>query len=226
MSGTVNRVIIVGNVGADPEVNNTSNGARVVNLRVATSESWKDKRSGERKEKTEWHSIVIWNENAGNFVADYVGKGDKLYIEGSLQTRKWQDKDGNDRYTTEIVVPAYGGVVQSLSSKDGGESRGGGRGRSRDDDDEDRSSRRGGNGRSRSRDDDDDRPARRPARTSSRSDDDDDRGSRGRNSAKGGGERYDDLDDDIPFANSVPREFQQFDGMPMTGVAFGIKDFS
>ena len=120
MAGSVNKVIIVGNVGADPETRTFDNGGMVVNLRVATSESWKDKRSGEKKEKTEWHSVAVFNEATAGFVEQYVQKGDKVYVEGQLQTRKWTDNDNNDRYTTEVVVPAFGGKVELLTSRDGG----------------------------------------------------------------------------------------------------------
>lgn len=202
MAGSVNKVILVGNVGADPESRNLNNGGKVVNLRIATSETWRDKRSGERKEKTEWHTVVVWNEATAKFVEDYVSKGDKVYVEGTLQTRKWQDQSGADRYSTEVVVPAFGGAIQLLSSKDGGNGRDGdddrssrrGSGRGRDDGDDDRSSSRG-RGRSRNEDDGDDDRGSRRGRSSGRSGGDDD----SRSSSKGGGSRYDDLDDDIPF---------------------------
>jgi single-strand DNA-binding protein len=104
MAGSVNKVIIVGNLGADPEVKRMGSGEPVVNLSIATSENWRDKQSGERREKTEWHRVVIFNENLAKVAEQYLKKGSKVYIEGQLQTRKWQDKTGADRYSTEIVV--------------------------------------------------------------------------------------------------------------------------
>ena len=116
----VNKVILVGNLGQDPEARTFSNGGEVVNLRVATSESWKDRDSGERKEKTEWHSVAIFNENLGRVAKNYLRKGSKVYIEGQLQTRKWQDQSGNDRYTTEIVLQKFRGELVRLDSREGG----------------------------------------------------------------------------------------------------------
>ncbi len=107
MAGSVNKVIIVGNLGRDPESKAFQNGGKVVNLRVATSESWKDKMSGERKEKTEWHSVAIFNEGLANVAEKYLRKGSKVYIEGALQTRKWQDAQGQDKYSTEIVLQGF-----------------------------------------------------------------------------------------------------------------------
>jgi single-strand DNA-binding protein len=120
----VNKVILVGNLGADPEARSLNNGGEVVNMRIATSESWKDK-SGERQERTEWHNVVIFNENLGRVAKSYLRKGSKVYVEGQIQTRKWQDQSGNDRYTTEIVLQRFRGELQLLDSRDGG---GGGRG--------------------------------------------------------------------------------------------------
>ncbi len=120
----VNKVILVGNLGADPEVRRMNNGDPVVNLRLATSESWKDKQTGERREKTEWHRVVIFNENLARVAENYLRKGSKVYIEGQLQTRKWQDRDGNDKYTTEIVLNRFRGELQMLDSR--GEGGGGG----------------------------------------------------------------------------------------------------
>jgi single-strand DNA-binding protein len=117
MAGSVNKAIIVGNVGAEPESKTFQSGDKVVNLRIATSESWKDKQTGERKEKTEWHQIVVLG-MATEFVATYVHKGDKVYVEGQIQTRKYTDKEGNERYTTEIKVGPFNGTVQLLSSKE------------------------------------------------------------------------------------------------------------
>ena len=127
----VNKVILVGNLGADPESRSFSNGGEVVNLRIATSENWKD-RDGNRQEKTEWHSVAIFNENLGRVAKSYLKKGSKVYIEGQLQTRKWQDQSGNDRYTTEIVLQKFRGELQLLDSRDGA-GGGGGRGAFNDD---------------------------------------------------------------------------------------------
>ncbi len=127
----VNKVILVGNLGADPESRSFSNGGEVVNLRIATSENWKD-RDGNRQEKTEWHSVAIFNENLGRVAKNYLRKGSKVYIEGQLQTRKWQDQSGNDRYTTEIVLQKFRGELVLLDSRDG-QGGGGGRGAFNDD---------------------------------------------------------------------------------------------
>jgi single-strand DNA-binding protein len=115
----VNKVILVGNLGQDPEARTFSNGNEVVNLRVATSESWKD-RDGNRQERTEWHSVAIFNENLGRVAKNYLRKGSKVYLEGQLQTRKWQDQNGNDRYTTEIVLQKFRGELVLLDSREGG----------------------------------------------------------------------------------------------------------
>jgi single-strand DNA-binding protein len=115
----VNKVILVGNLGADPESRSFSNGGEVVNLRIATSETWKD-RDGNRQEKTEWHSVAIFNENLGRVAKSYLRKGSKVYIEGQIQTRKWQDQSGNDRYTTEIVLQKFRGELVLLDSREGG----------------------------------------------------------------------------------------------------------
>ena len=125
MAGSVNKVILVGNLGRDPEVRSFPNGGRVVNLRIATSETWRDKQSGERKERTEWHSVAIFNEALGKIAEQYLRKGSKVYIEGQLETRKWQDQSGNDRYTTEIVLRPYRGELTLLDGRDGGGSGGG-----------------------------------------------------------------------------------------------------
>ena len=119
----VNKVILVGNLGADPEARSLNNGGEVVNLRVATSESWKNK-DGERQERTEWHNVVIFNENLGRVAKSYLRKGSKVYLEGQIQTRKWQDQSGNDKYTTEIVLQRFRGELVLLDSRDGGGSRG------------------------------------------------------------------------------------------------------
>src|SRR5215210_5149006 len=123
----VNKVILVGNLGDDPEARSLNNGGEVVNLRVATSESWKD-RDGNRQERTEWHSVAIFNENLARVAKNYLRKGSKVYLEGQLQTRKWQDQSGNDRYSTEIVLQKFRGELVLLDSREGGAgaSRGGG----------------------------------------------------------------------------------------------------
>jgi single-strand DNA-binding protein len=125
MAGSVNKVILVGNLGRDPEVRRLNNGQPVVNLRVATSESWRDKNSGERQERTEWHSVVIYNENLAKVAEQYLKKGSKVYIEGQLQTRKWQDQSGQERYTTEVVIQRFRGELTLLDRAGGGESFGG-----------------------------------------------------------------------------------------------------
>ncbi|KAA2235403.1 single-stranded DNA-binding protein [Salinarimonas soli] len=178
MAGSVNKVILVGNLGKDPEVRRTGNGDPVVNLRIATSETWRDKASGERKEKTEWHSVVIFNENLSKVAEQYLRKGSKVYIEGQLQTRKWQDQQGQERYSTEIVLQRFRGELTILDSRGGGASEGadeegGGFSRGGGDD------FGGGSGGGRSR-----QPERRPAPAAA---------------SGGGGSRFNDLDDDIPF---------------------------
>lgn len=115
MAGSLNKVILIGNLGADPEVRHI-NDRKIANLRLATSESWTDKSSGERKEKTEWHSVVIYSEGLAKVVEQYCSKGSKIYVEGQLQTRKWQDKDGNDRYSTEVVLNQFNSTLLLLSS--------------------------------------------------------------------------------------------------------------
>ena len=114
MAGSVNKVILIGNLGADPEIRRTQDGRPVANLRVATSESWRDKATGERREKTEWHRVVIFNENICRIVEQYLKKGSKVYIEGALQTRKWQDQSGQDRYSTEVVLQGFRGELTLL----------------------------------------------------------------------------------------------------------------
>lgn len=117
MAGSVNKVILIGNLGADPEVRRLQSGDAVVNLRIATSESWRDKNSGERKEKTEWHQVVVFNDQIAKVAEQYLRKGMKVYVEGSLQTRKWTDQSGNDKYTTEIVLQKFRGELQMLETK-------------------------------------------------------------------------------------------------------------
>ena len=180
MAGSVNKVILVGNLGRDPESRSFQNGGKVVNLRIATSETWKDKQSGERKEKTEWHSVAIFSEPLGRIAEQYLRKGSKVYIEGKLQTRKWQDQSGQDRYSTEIVLQGFDGTL-TLLDKPGG--AGGGDGWSGGDDrgyDEERGGGGGGFGGGGSR-------------------------SGGGGGGRGGGQSkpspaFDsDLDDDVPF---------------------------
>lgn len=126
MAGSVNKVILIGNLGQDPEVKSFQNGGRIANLRIATSENWKDKNTGERKERTEWHTVVLQSEGLVGVAERYLRKGSKVYIEGSLRTRKWQDQSGNDRYTTEVSVGGIGGVLTMLDGAPGGGQRGGG----------------------------------------------------------------------------------------------------
>ena len=127
MAGSVNKVILIGNLGADPEIKSFQNGGKIANIRIATSEQWKDRMSGERKERTEWHNVVINGDGLVGVVERYLKKGSKVYIEGSLRTRKWQDRDGNDRYTTEVVIAGMGGNLTMLDGAPGGggSSRGG-----------------------------------------------------------------------------------------------------
>jgi single-strand DNA-binding protein len=120
MAGSVNKVILVGNLGRDPEVRFAQSGSKIVNMSVATSESWKDKATGERKEKTEWHRIVIFNERLADVAEKYLKKGSKVYLEGALQTRKWQAQDGTEKYTTEVVIDRFRGDLTLLDSRGGG----------------------------------------------------------------------------------------------------------
>ena len=130
MAGSVNKVILIGNLGQDPEVKSFQNGGRIANLRLATSENWKDKTTGERKERTEWHTVVLQSDGLVGVAERYLRKGSKVYIEGQLRTRKWQDQSGNDRYTTEVSVGDIGGVMTMLDGAPGGGGgqRGGGGG--------------------------------------------------------------------------------------------------
>ena len=121
MAGSVNKVILVGNLGADPEIRRLNSGDPVVNIRIATSESWRDKASGERKEKTEWHNVVIFNDQLAKVAEQYLKRGMKVYVEGQLQTRKWQDQTGQDRYTTEVVLQKFRGELQMLDARGQGE---------------------------------------------------------------------------------------------------------
>jgi single-strand DNA-binding protein len=120
MAGSVNKVILIGNLGADPEVRNTQDGRPIVNLRVATSESWRDKATGERRERTEWHRVVIFNEGLCRIAEQYLKKGSKVYLEGQLQTRKWQDQSGQDRYSTEVVLQGFNAQLTMLDGRQGG----------------------------------------------------------------------------------------------------------
>lgn len=184
MAGSVNKVILVGNLGRDPESRSFNNGGKVVNLRIATSESWKDRNTGERKEKTEWHSVAIFNEGLANVAERFLRKGSKVYIEGQLQTRKWQDQQGQDRYSTEIVLQGFNSVLTMLDGPGGGQGGQGGGSRGGDEwggggDDFAGQSSRGGGGNF---------------------------GGGGRGGQQGGGRSNndhggfpDDLDDDVPF---------------------------
>ncbi len=177
MAGSVNKVILVGNLGADPEIKSFQNGGKIANLRIATSENWKDRATGERKERTEWHSVVIQSEGLVGVVERFLKKGSKIYIEGSLKTRKWQDRDGNDRYTTEVSVGGIGGVLTMLDGASGGGGGGGsGGGRSSGYDRSNMGSTWDGGG------------------SGSGGSGNDFGGSRG-----GGASPFDDLDDEVPF---------------------------
>lgn len=125
MAGSVNKVILIGNLGRDPEIRTFQNGGKVANLRIATSEQWKDRNSGERRERTEWHSVAVMSEGLVNVVERFLKKGSKVYVEGQLETRKWQDQSGQDRYTTEVVLRGFNGTLQMLDGR--GEGGGGGR---------------------------------------------------------------------------------------------------
>ncbi|MBO9124498.1 MULTISPECIES: single-stranded DNA-binding protein [unclassified Rhizobium] len=186
MAGSVNKVILIGNVGADPEIRRTQDGRPIANLRIATSETWRDRNSGERREKTEWHTVVVFNEGLCKVVEQYVKKGAKLYIEGALQTRKWQDQQGQDRYSTEVVLQGFGSTLTMLDGRGegGGDRSGGGYGGGR-----------GGNagggdfGGGGGYGDDYGSPSQSSGRG----------GSGGGASSGGGGNFSRDLDDDIPF---------------------------
>lgn len=177
MAGSVNKVILVGNLGRDPETRRLGSGDPVVNLRLATSETWKDKASGERKERTEWHSVVIYNENLARVAEQYLRKGSKVYIEGSLQTRKWTDNSGVEKYTTEVVLQRFRGEMTILDGRGGG---GGGDFASDDEGSSGGQVSRGGDYGGRAQGGE-----RRPAPASS--------------GGAGGGRGNYDLDDDIPF---------------------------
>ena len=125
MAGSLNKVMLIGNLGADPEIRTFGNGGKVCNLRIATSESWRDKNTGERREKTEWHTVAIFSEGLVRVCEQYLKKGSKVYIEGALQTRKWQDQSGNDRYSTEVVLQGFGSTLVMLDGRSGGSGGGG-----------------------------------------------------------------------------------------------------
>jgi single-strand DNA-binding protein len=125
MAGSLNKVMLIGNLGADPEIRSFQNGGKVANLRIATSETWKDRQTGERKEKTEWHTVAIFTEGLVGVVERYLKKGSKVFVEGKLQTRKWQDQNGQDRYSTEIVIQGLGGTLTMLDGAGGGSGGGG-----------------------------------------------------------------------------------------------------
>ncbi|MBC6443367.1 MAG: single-stranded DNA-binding protein [Rhodobacteraceae bacterium] len=126
MAGSLNKVMIIGNLGRDPEVRTFQNGGKVCTLRVATSERWRDRNTGEKRERTEWHSVSIFSDSLVRLCEQYLRKGSKVYVEGRLQTRKWQDKSGNDRYSTEVVLQGYNGTLTMLDGRDGGRAAGGG----------------------------------------------------------------------------------------------------
>ena len=127
MAGSLNKVMLIGNLGADPEIRSFQNGGRVANLRIATSETWKDRNTGERQERTEWHTVAIFSEGLVNVCENYLRKGSKVYVEGQLQTRKWQDQSGQDRYSTEVVLRGYNGTLTMLDGRgEGGGGRSGG----------------------------------------------------------------------------------------------------
>ncbi|QPL41002.1 single-stranded DNA-binding protein [Erythrobacter sp. A30-3] len=174
MAGSLNKVMLIGNLGADPEIRSFQNGGKVANLRIATSETWKDRNTGERQERTEWHTVAIFSEGLVGVVERFLRKGSKVYIEGQLQTRKWQDQSGNDRYSTEVVIRGMNGSLTMLDGAQGGSGGGGGQrggGSSWD---------QGGGG-------------------SSGSWNQGGESSSGGARSSGGGSNYDDLDDDIPF---------------------------
>ncbi len=177
MAGSVNKVILIGNLGADPEIRRTQDGRPIANLRIATSETWRDRNSGERKEKTEWHTVVIFNEGLCKVAEQYLKKGSTVYVEGQLQTRKWQDQNGQDRYSTEVVLQGFNSTLTMLGGRGDGQGAGGGRG----------SADYGGGNMGGGYGDDYDRPSSAPS------------GRAGGGSGSGGGNFSRDMDDDIPF---------------------------
>ncbi|WP_370190966.1 single-stranded DNA-binding protein [Qipengyuania sp.] len=173
MAGSLNKVMLIGNLGADPEIRSFQNGGKVANLRIATSETWKDRNTGERQERTEWHSVAIFSEGLVGVVERFLRKGSKVYIEGQLQTRKWQDQSGNDRYSTEVVIRGMNGTMTMLDGAQGGGGGGGQRGGGNWDQGGGPSGGGSGGGWN--------------------------QGGGGSGGSSGGGSNYDDLDDDIPF---------------------------
>ncbi|MBO6526678.1 single-stranded DNA-binding protein [Erythrobacter sp.] len=175
MAGSLNKVMLIGNLGADPEIRSFQNGGRVANLRLATTETWKDRNTGERQERTEWHSVAIFSDGLVGVVERFLRKGSKVYVEGQLQTRKWQDQSGNDRYSTEVVIRGLNGTLTMLDGAQGGSGGGGNRGGGGNyggssGGDQGGGWNQGGGG-----------------------------SSGGSSGGSGGGSNYDDLDDDIPF---------------------------
>lgn len=183
MAGSLNKVMLIGNLGADPEIRSFQNGGKVANLRVATSETWKD-REGQRQERTEWHTVAIFSEGLVKVVENYLKKGSKVFIEGQLQTRKWQDQNGQDRYSTEVVLRGFNGTLTMLDGAPGGGSRGGGggygRGGSQSSGGWDQGGQSGGG-------------------SSGGGQSGGGQSGGGQGGGSGGGANYDDLDDDIPF---------------------------
>jgi len=172
MAGSLNKVMLIGNLGADPEIRSFQNGGKVANLRIATSEQWKDRNTGERQERTEWHTVAIFSEGLVNVVERFLKKGSKVYIEGKLQTRKWQDQNGQDRYSTEVVLRGFDGTLTMLDGPQGGSGGGGG------------GQRGGGYG---------------GGRSGGGTSGGDQGGWNQGGGGSDGGSNYDDLDDDIPF---------------------------
>ncbi len=172
MAGSLNKVMLIGNLGADPEIRSFQNGGKVANLRVATTETWKDRNTGERQERTEWHTVAIFSEGLVGVVERFLRKGSKVYIEGQLQTRKWQDQSGNDRYSTEVVIRGMNGTLTMLDGAQGGAGNRGGGGSW----DQGGGSSGGGSGGGWNQG-----------------------GGSSDGGQSGGGSNYDDLDDDIPF---------------------------
>ena len=172
MAGSLNKVMLIGNLGADPEIRSFQNGGKVANLRIATSEQWKDRNTGERQERTEWHTVAIFSEGLVNVVERFLKKGSKVYIEGKLQTRKWQDQNGQDRYSTEVVLRGFDGTLTMLDGPQGGSGGGGG------------GQRGGGYG---------------GGSSGGGTSGGDQGGWNQGGGSSGGGSNYDDLDDDIPF---------------------------
>ena len=177
MAGSLNKVMLIGNLGADPEIRSFQNGGKVANLRIATSETWKDRNTGERQERTEWHTVAIFSEGLVGVVERFLRKGSKVYIEGQLQTRKWQDQSGNDRYSTEVVLRGLNGTLTMLDGAQGGSGGGGGGQRG--------GGYGGGGGGSYG--------------GGSQGGDWNQGGGGSSGGSAGGGSNYDDLDDDIPF---------------------------